>query len=85
MSLGGWLAFTLYVGAAVADGDTVQRQALHDRVRPQLQELKEDRAAAQRILATIGEIMGADWRPTGPWEQHISAMLGKENGAEGPA
>lgn len=83
MSWAGWLSFALYVGAAVYEADTTQAQALQDRVRPQLEGLKEDGAAAGRILETVHDIMGADWRPPEDWERQIQKLLRKENHAQG--
>ena len=77
MSWQGWLAFTLYVGAANYDANPQQREQLRDRIRPLLEEMKEDGEAAKQVLVEVGSIMGSEWRPTGDWDTVIKNMLNR--------
>lgn len=89
MSLGGHLAYTLYVGAALADANGDQTRLLRTKLPPMLKrmkELKDDdhnwRLAAQSLLMRIHEVMGKDWRPKGEWATQINALLKEANAVQ---
>jgi hypothetical protein len=78
VSFRGWLAFTLYLGAAVAEATPDQRAALQREVKPLIAELRESNAAAPKILNVVTRVMGPEWHPTGEWEQFISNLIAEE-------
>lgn len=82
MNVGGYLAFTLYVGAAVADATGDQRRLLDTNMNPLLKRMKEVQEdarewglVAESMLINIHRIMGPDWRPKEDWLRQIKFLL----------
>lgn len=78
----GWLAFTMFLGAAWNDATATQRQELQRHLNPALTQLKQDDLNAEQvryllrtILVYTQTIMGPSWEPTGEWMAVIQAML----------
>lgn len=84
MNPGGYVAFTLYVGAAFRDANRDQRSLLRTRIPPMIERLREcsDNAhewklVAESILIVINRIMGPKWLPSEEWMIQINLMLGR--------
>lgn len=75
MSWQGWLAFSLYIGAANAEATPAQRTLLRTALPPLIQELRVSREAALPILQAVTRIMGPGWRPTGDWAHQIDLLV----------
>lgn len=82
-SIGGWLAFNLYINAALRDANVQQREDLICALRPLVEELRHDKDAATGMIEVVIRFMGVDWRPTRQDWQFIAALLKKEDGANG--
>lgn len=82
MSLGGYLAFTLYLGAAMNDASGDQRRLLRTTMKPLLARMKEVQEdgrewglVAQSVLINVHRIMGLEWRPNHEWSNQIKLLL----------
>lgn len=82
MSLGGYMAYTLYIGAAFADANGDQTRLLRTKLPPMLKRMRELQGddhnwplAAKSLLMRIQEVMGPKWRPSDPWMAQIKALL----------
>lgn len=85
MSVGGWIAFTLFISAARYDADEAQQELLRAQVTPLLEDLKRSelswrdvRQVTRIALERTQTIMGPRWVPKDEWMQAINAMIGKE-------
>lgn len=85
-AIGGYLALTLYVSAAVHDATPSQRRLLNTRLNPLLAQMKDLsgddeqwRLAVKSLLIRLHGVMGNDWRPSGEWLAQINALMGKDN------
>lgn len=76
-SLGGHIAFMMFVGAAMSDGTLQQRKQLREKLPPLLDALRDDgsKVRYRAVLVTVCEVMGKDWMPTGEWMTVIDNML----------
>lgn len=80
-AVAGYMAFTLYIGAAVNDGTSEQRIELRSRISPMLESWKtlEDRKKSKEmmlsILETVHLVMPEGWRPTGESREYIMMLL----------
>lgn len=82
MSLGGYLAFTLYMAAAMNDGSGDQKRLLHTDLKPLLERMKEVQEdgrewglVAQSMLLKVDKIMGPEWQPTAEWRNQIHLLM----------
>lgn len=71
----GYLAFTIWVAAAIYDGTPEQRQRLQDEVRPMLKDLRDDKITIEPILDTVTDIMGEEWAPKNEWKAWIDKLV----------
>lgn len=77
----GYLALTLYVGAAINDADLAQKKRLQNEIKPHLDQLrtaeekKMVRNAVLGVFETIQEVMGPDWKPASAHWQFIQRLL----------
>jgi hypothetical protein len=78
----GYLAFTLFFGAAWNDATEEQRAALRAKIAPLLEESKDESASPARgrqltamILVETQRIMGDEWKPQGDWSTQIDKLL----------
>jgi hypothetical protein len=85
MSLGGWMAFILFVSAARADANAKQTEQMRRRVTPKLETLKRKDLTKEQVhwlisstLQTTQDIMGDKWQPNREYLIAINAMIGKE-------
>jgi hypothetical protein len=81
-ALAGYIAFTLFFGAAWNDATEEQREALHTKTAPLLEEAKDRSTSPARgrqliamILVETQRIMGDEWRPSGDWATQIDKLL----------
>lgn len=81
-ALAGYLAFTLFFGAAWNDATEEQREVLRARIKPLLEESKDQSTSPARgrqltamILVETQRIMGDDWKPSGQWAAQIDKLL----------
>lgn len=86
MSIGGYLAFNLYIGAAFHDADEDQRYRMRQRLLPQVAQAREVRdnaeawgVVAKSMLMVVHEVMGPSWAPQGEWMEAITSMIGEMN------
>jgi hypothetical protein len=84
-TLGAWLSFTLYFGAAMHDASSAQREALRTAMSPVLQHLRSDdpevwKPAVRNAFGVIHQVMGAQWAPQGEWARQIDLLLPKGDG-----
>jgi hypothetical protein len=84
----GYMAFTLYVGAAMHDANGDQKRLMQTKLPPLISRAKtvthdpdEWRLVAESILINVQRIMGPEWRPIGEWAERIDALL-KEKAKE---
>lgn len=82
VSIGPWLAFSLFIGAARSDADPAQLNTLRNHVIPAIRDLKrrditpeETRRCLAVVLVRVQTIMGKDWQPQGEWMVAINSML----------
>lgn len=80
-SLGGYMAFVLFMGAAFNDAFEWQRVAMRQQLSAHLEKMKsadpaEGKAAMAEALQTVQKIMGKDWSPTGDWGAQIEKLIG---------
>lgn len=78
--LGGYLAFTMFVGAAWEDAFEYQRVMIRTQGRVHLEHMRAKdpavgKAAMVAFLKDIQEIMGPKWKPSGEWAVVIENML----------
>jgi len=73
-TLGGAMAFVLFVGAANADATPEKRKQLRERLTPLLETYRTE-GNPKPILEAVIDIMGPDWEPHGEWATAIDAML----------
>jgi hypothetical protein len=78
----GYLAFTLFFGAAWSDATPEQREALRAMTTPLLEEYKDESTSPARgrqltamILEETQRIMGDEWQPSGDWATQIGKLL----------
>lgn len=78
----GYLAFTLFFGAAWHDATDEQREALRAKIAPLLEESKDKSTSPPRgrqltamILVETQRIMGDDWKPRDDWATQIDKLL----------
>lgn len=79
-SLGGWAAFTLYIGAAHNDATPDQRELLRAKLPPYLDRIRNDdpavwKPAVEDLLKAVNAVMGPDWGPTGEFDEWIRKLL----------
>lgn len=83
MSLGGYVAFTLWIGAAVHDATPDQRRLIQTQCRPLIERAREVSGNAEEwalvaksIMMTVNHIMGPKWPgPQGEWLEQIERMV----------
>ena len=61
-SLSSLLGITMYVGAARADATPEQLEELRSRLSPFI-----ENRVVEGIIDVVNEVMGPDWKPSGPW------------------
>lgn len=78
----GYLAFTLFFGAAWNDATEERREALRTKIKPLLEESKDKSTSPARgrqltamILTETQRIMGDGWQPSGQWADQIDKLL----------
>lgn len=78
--IGHWVAFTLYFGAAWADAEPWQREALRhsftvhsDGIRDRDPEVWKP--SFRSFISTVAQTMGPEWQPKGEWAEHIESFL----------
>lgn len=77
MGLKSPMLVVMFIGAANADATPQQRLRLKAEALPPLRDETLTAAEAYvRAVKTTAEIMGSDWRPTGEWDETITAILG---------
>jgi hypothetical protein len=70
------LVVVMFVGAANQDATQEQRARLRDEALPPLKdEALTPGQAYEKTVRTTAAIMGPDWRPTGVWDEWITALL----------
>lgn len=81
-ALAGYLAFTLFSGAAWNDAAPEQREALRAKIKPLTAEALDRSTSPARgrqltamILVETQRIMGDDWKPSGQWADQIDRLL----------
>lgn len=85
MSLGGYLAFTLFIGAAFADSEPAKRQELRDALQPLIPEMRDKSTSlarwaqlAEMMLRETYRIMGDDWEMPADFKHQIKLLLRPE-------
>jgi hypothetical protein len=79
-AVAGYLALTLFVGAAIADARPHQRAKLRAQLPAHTGRLRQCRTGEEAasvvrdILAATQSIMGATWAPTGEWLEMINSL-----------
>lgn len=78
----GYMAFTLFIGAAWNDASPAQRHQLRTNIRPLLDEFKDKSTSPSRarqlmavILVDVVRTMGDDWVMPEQWMSQIEALL----------
>jgi hypothetical protein len=79
-ALGGYMAFVLFIGAAMNDAFEWQRVAIRQQLGVHLEhmrsdDLKEAKTAMAACLSSVQQIMGRNWAPQGQWAQQIEVLL----------
>lgn len=81
-AVAGYLAFTLFFGAAWHDATEQQRETLRAKIKPLMEDMKEPsispahgRQLTVMILVETQRIMGDDWKPSGQWATQIDKLL----------
>jgi hypothetical protein len=89
MNPGGYVAFTLYVGAAFREANRDQRSLLRTKLRPLIERMRqcsndprEWGLVAHSIFININRIMGANWSPNEEWSRQIKLLLGRPDPLE---
>lgn len=83
--MAGYLAFTLFIGAARADADFDQLARLRAEVMPVIERLAAPKlpvAEQRKLMYIVGtrlqDIMGKDWQPRDEWWSQIQALIGEK-------
>jgi hypothetical protein len=77
--LGGYVAFILFVHAALHDANAEQRVRLRTEVRPLLDVMRDKEAGEEgmmMVMEKIMDIMGKNWKMNDESRQWIESMLG---------
>lgn len=82
MNVGGYVALTIYVSAAFAEGNGDQRRLLHTKLPPMIKRMRAEahddeqwRLALQSLLIRIQEVMGVGWMPRGEIGEYIRRLI----------
>lgn len=75
MGFGSALTVVMFVGAANADASPDQRALLKDAIKPLRDDSLTPSEAYVAVVLGTAEVMGPDWRPTGQWDEWITALL----------
>jgi hypothetical protein len=84
----GWLAFTLFFGAAMHDASPAQEKELRQHFHDRKDELRHRspavwRPALRSFMASVQETMGSDWAPQGEWDAQIKLLVVGVHTAQG--
>jgi hypothetical protein len=76
----GWLAFTLFFGAAMHDASPAQEKELRQHFHDHKDGLRHRspavwRPALRSFMVSVQETMGADWAPRGEWDAQIKLLV----------
>lgn len=78
----GYLALTLYMGAAFAEANGDQKRLMRTNLQPMIQRMREEanddvqwRLAVQSLLIRVQQVMGENWRPKGEAGDYIRRLL----------
>lgn len=74
-AVGAAMAVVMFVGAANDDAGPEQRARLREAIKPLEDESLTASQAYETVMRQTVEIMGPDWRPSGEWDEWITALL----------
>jgi hypothetical protein len=82
MNVGGYVALTMYIGAAFAEGSGDQKRLLHTKLPPMIKRMRQEahddeqwRLAVQSLLIRVQEVMGTGWMPKGETGDYIRRLM----------
>lgn len=82
MTVGGYVALTMYVGAAFSEGSGDQKRLLRTKLPPMIRRMREEahdeqqwRLAVQSLLIRVQEVMGTGWTPRGETGEYIRRLM----------
>lgn len=67
------LRFIMVLGAAQSDATPEQRRHMNDRIRPLMEQFRED-GNPKPIIDQISATLGQDWRPSGEWAEFLKGL-----------
>jgi len=75
--LGGYMAFILFVHAAVHDANEEQRVRLHKEVRPLLDEMRDRKSETgmKEVMEKVLNVMGPNWTMNDESREWIEKIL----------
>lgn len=88
VTIGGYAAFTLYIGAAFNEASPSQRVLLRTKCQPMLNRMRELSGdaeqwaiAARSLLIRIHEVLGEEWTPKEETMRHIRSLMAEDRDA----
>lgn len=79
VNLAGYMAFIVYMNAAITDADELRRVQLRKEIRPLLDEWQHNPKIFPVIITKIQEIMGDEWVMEEEHKRSIEQLLDIES------